>query len=99
LSSVLPYPPEDNFGAYGGLIMGIAISLYLDRRFVNFTVETTPVKKILRIIVGLVLVLILMLGLSPILPSEEIWLRALRYFSVVFVGAFIWPFIFNKAGL
>ncbi|MHA2003450.1 MAG: phosphatase PAP2 family protein [Candidatus Thorarchaeota archaeon] len=99
LSSVLPYPPDDNFGAYGGLIMGIAISISLERRFVDFTVETTNSKKIGRIVVGLILVLVLMVGLSLILPSEEIWLRALRYFTVVFVGAFVWPFIFNRAGL
>lgn len=97
LSSVLPYPPEDNFGAYGGLIMGIAVALSLERRYINFSVETTGTNKAIRIVVGLVLVLALMLGLSPILPSEEIWLRALRYFAIVFVGAVVWPFIFNKA--
>lgn len=99
LSSILPYPPDDNFGAYGGLIMGIAISLSLERRFINFNMETTGAKKAIRIVIGLILVLVLMIGLSPILPSEEIWLRALRYFIIVFVGAVVWPYIFNKANL
>jgi len=99
ISSILPYPPNDNFGAYGGLIMGIAVSLSVERRFINFDVETTSRKKVIRVVVGLLLVLILMLGLSPILPSEEIWLRALRYFAVVFVGAVVWPYIFNRVNL
>jgi membrane-associated phospholipid phosphatase len=99
LSSNLPYPPDDNFGAYGGLIMGIAVSLSLERRYINFDMETTDVKKAARIVFGLILVLVLMIGLSPILPSEEIWLRALRYFAIVFVGAVVWPYIFNRVNL
>ncbi|MFW9802023.1 MAG: phosphatase PAP2 family protein [Candidatus Thorarchaeota archaeon] len=100
VSSILPYPPGDNFGAYGGLTMGAAIAFPLENRYVKFELGQirTP-RLIARGIVGLLLVLGVMLGLSQILPTSEIWLRTLRYFAVAFVGIFLWPLIFEKIGL
>lgn len=100
LSSILPYPPGDNFGAYGGLTMGAAIAFPLENRYVKFELGQirTP-RLIARVIIGLLLIIGVMLGLSPILPTSEIWLRTLRYFIVAFVGVFLWPLIFKKIGL
>ncbi|MFQ5833766.1 MAG: phosphatase PAP2 family protein [Candidatus Thorarchaeota archaeon] len=101
ISSFLPYPPADNFGAYGGLVMGLGVAVPLEQKYVGF--ETGSAIKVthmaVRVVVGLVLVLGLMLGLSGLLPTTQIWLRTLRYFLVVLVGVFIWPLIFKKAGL
>ncbi|MHA2433246.1 MAG: phosphatase PAP2 family protein [Candidatus Thorarchaeota archaeon] len=101
VSSFLPYPPGDNFGAYGGLIMGLGIAVPLEQRFVNFdsVAKFRSVSAVVRVVIGVVLVLGAMLGLSPFLPTAEIWLRTLRYFTVVLLGVFIWPLIFKKAGL
>jgi hypothetical protein len=98
-SFILPLPPNDNFGALGGLIMGLAIALPLESRYVNFSVEPLGGQKwrlVIRIILGLALVLGIMLGLSPFLPTSVVWLRAIRYILVVIVGAFLWPLIFSK---
>jgi MFS superfamily sulfate permease-like transporter len=101
-SYFLQLPPGDNFGALGGMLMGLAIALPLEQRFVGFTVEPYNGQKwriIIRIALGLILVLAIMLGLSDLLPTTEVWLRALRYMLVVFTGVFIWPFIFSKLKL
>ena len=102
LAALLPQPPNDNLGAYGGLTMGLAIGLILEMRFVNFTIEPYEGQKwrlILRVLIGLLLVIGVMYGLAPILPSEEIWLRAVRYSLVAITGIFVWPAIFKRANL
>jgi hypothetical protein len=99
---LLPQPPLDNFGALGGLTMGVAVGLLLERRYVNFTVEPANGQKwrlVLRVVIGLVLVIGTMIGLAPILPTTQIWLRAARYALVAIVGAFVWPAIFKAAKL
>ncbi|MHA2356912.1 MAG: phosphatase PAP2 family protein, partial [Candidatus Thorarchaeota archaeon] len=90
LSSILPYPPGDNFGAYGGLAMGVAVAFPLEARYVGFEVEQLVIspRVVARVVIGLLLVLGVMMGLAPFLPTTEIWLRAVRYFTVVFVGVF-----------
>ncbi len=102
IASVLPPPPNDNLGAYGGLTMGLAIGLILEMRFVNFTTEPyegQTRRLIPRVLIGLLLVIGVMYGLAPILPSEEIWLRAIRYGLVAITGIFVWPAIFKRANL
>ncbi|TXT54394.1 MAG: conserved membrane protein of unknown function [Candidatus Thorarchaeota archaeon] len=99
---VLPQPPEDNFGALGGLIMGIAIGLPLERRYVNFSTEAPNGQKwrlILRVIIGLLAVVTIMVGLGAILPTAEVWLRTIRYALATIVGLFIWPLIFTRISL
>lgn len=99
---LLPQPPNDNFGQLGGLIMGLAIALPLEKRYVGFSVEARGGQKwklLIRIILGLLLLLVIMLGLSPILPTTDVWLRSIRYMLVTLVGAFVWPYIFNRVGL
>ncbi|MFW9967400.1 MAG: phosphatase PAP2 family protein, partial [Candidatus Thorarchaeota archaeon] len=36
VSSILPYTTGENFGAYGGLTMGVAVAFPLEKRYVNF---------------------------------------------------------------
>ncbi len=102
IASVLPLPPNDNFGSYGGLTVGLALGLILEMRFVDFKVEPHEGQKwrlVLRVIIGLILVIGLLIGLEPFLPTEEIWLRMVRYCLSSVVGLFIWPLIFKKANL
>ena len=102
IAAVLPQPPNDNFGAIGGLTIGLGLGLILEMRFVDFSNEPHEGQKwrlVLRAVIGVILVMVVMFGLSPILPSEEIWLRMIRYCLVAFTGIFIWPAIFKKANL
>jgi membrane-associated phospholipid phosphatase len=93
---------EDNFGANGGLIMGLGIGLALERKYVNFETSPKHVEKLrvaLRAILGLILVFTIMIILSPILPSDVYWLRSIRYALVTVFVMFLWPFFFDKLAL
>jgi len=102
IAFLLPQPPNDNFGAVGGFTIGLALGLILENRFVGFSVEVPEggkVKLVLRVIIGFILVFGVMLGLAPILPTEEIWLRAIRYILIALIGVFVWPAIFKRINL
>ncbi len=102
IAFLLPQPPNDNFGAVGGFTIGLALGLILENRFVGFSVEVPEggrTKLVLRVIIGFILVFGVMLGLAPILPTEEIWLRTLRYILVAVTGVFVWPAIFKSINL
>jgi len=102
IAALLPPPPNDNFGALGGLTMGLALGLALENRFVGFSVEAPNGQKwrlVLRVAIGLALVIGVMFGLSPILPSEDLLLRTVRYFLTAITGIFVWPLIFKKVNL
>jgi membrane-associated phospholipid phosphatase len=102
ISSLLPPPPNDNFGQVGGLTIGIALGLALEHRFVNFSIETPQGKRwklALRAIIGFLLVGGVMIGLSPIFPTENLWLRTIRYMLTAITGLFVWPAIFKRINL
>ena len=100
LSMLIPPPPGTNFGNLGGFTMGLAVAMPLERRFVDFSVEPYEGQKwrlVVRVLIGLILVLATMMGLEPLLPTSDLWLRAVRYFVASFVAIFVWPLIFKKA--
>ena len=102
VAAILPAPPNDNFGAIGGLTMGLALGIALENRYVGFSVEAPNGQKwrlALRIVIGLILVIGVMIGLSPLLPTTDILLRSVRYFLTALMGVFIWPLIFKKINL
>jgi membrane-associated phospholipid phosphatase len=102
IASLLPQPPNDNFGAVGGLTIGLALGFILENRFVGFSVEVGEGERwklALRVIIGFVLVFGVMIGLAPILPTEDIWLRAIRYMLIAITGVFAWPAIFKRINL
>ncbi|MGD9381235.1 MAG: phosphatase PAP2 family protein [Candidatus Thorarchaeota archaeon] len=93
--------PGDDFGSTGGLIIGFAIGLWLEGRYVNFATEAQNGQRwrlVLRVIFGIGVVLIFMYGLPLFLPSETLF-RLIRYAVVGFVGSFLWPLIFTRIGL
>jgi membrane-associated phospholipid phosphatase len=102
VSVLIPPPPGTNFGNLGGLTMGIAVALPLERRYIRFSVEPFQGQKwrlVARVVIGLILVIGLMFGLEPLLPTEDLWLRAVRYFIASFVAIAGWPAIFKRANL
>jgi membrane-associated phospholipid phosphatase len=100
LTELIIHVPDDNFGANGGLLVGLAIGLWLEGKYVNFSTESSNnLHLALRVIIGLVLVFLLMNGLALFLPTDIYWLRMIRYALVAIVGAFIWPLIFERIHL
>ncbi len=95
-------PLNDNFGAYGGMVMGIAIAIPLEKRYVSFDIAPFNGQKwrlVVRCLVGLILVIVSLAVLGLVMPSSDVWLRALRYIIIINIGVFIWPLIFTKLKL
>jgi hypothetical protein len=67
----------------------------LEKRYINFSTNVSLKKKILRSIIGFGLVMILMVTLSPLLPSKIVYLRFTRYAIISLTAAFIVPLIFK----
>ncbi len=102
IGSLLPQPPDDNFGSLAGLVMGVAIAFPLEERYVNFSVEAPRNQKwrlVLRVVIGLVLAIGVMFGLASLLPTTNLWLRALRYGLIAVVGGLVWPAVFTRVDL
>ena len=94
--------PDSNFGSTSGLIVGFTVGLWLEGKYVNFSTSPKNGERwrlVLRVVIGFIIVLALMLGLSPFLPSDIVWTHMLRYAIVGLVGTFIWPLIFTKIDL
>jgi hypothetical protein len=92
---------EDNFGSNGGFMIGLGVGLLLERRYVHFKVLEPGDRRrgVLRVVLGLALVMLVLFGLSPVLPSEIYWLRAVRYALSVVTAMFVWPYIFTRLDL
>jgi len=43
--------------------------------------------------------MIVLFGLSPVLPSEIYWMRAIRYALSVITALFVWPYVFTRFNL
>ena len=96
------YDSVYNFGAPGGQMIGLGLGFALEHRYVNFEIKFNPGetwRKILRILLGLFIVATVFLGLSSILDSDIVWLKALHYILTLLIGISLWPFIFKKVGL
>lgn len=81
-------------GTYLGFILGI----FVEKEYVNFSVEGKLRNKILRVIIGLIILLILKSGLKVMLPASAVF-DCIRYGVVTFVGIGVYPMIFKKLKL
>jgi membrane-associated phospholipid phosphatase len=90
----------DNFGANGGLLIGLGIGLFLENNFVKFRIlGIAPSRLIFRTFFGLLFLFLIMFVLAPILNNDIYWLRAIRYTTVTIAAIFVWPLLFKKIRL
>lgn len=78
-----------------GTYFGFLVGMYVEKRYVKFSIEGRNIDKIIRVIIGVISLLLLQLGLKSILPSESIFLF-IRYSLISFFGIGIYPMIFKK---
>ena len=78
-----------------GTYLGFAVGIYIEKKYVNFSVEGKTVEKIWRVIIGLAIIIILKSGLKVIFPSGAVF-QFIRYFIIVFFGIGIYPMTFKK---
>lgn len=97
---------DRNALALAGILIGVGPAMELELRYANFSNAGTPAQRILRYIIGIVLMLALFLGLRVLFGTlaEEgttlgIALRILRYALVTLFAFFIWPWLALQFGL
>jgi membrane-associated phospholipid phosphatase len=92
------FEAKDFFTSYG-LLLGLTLGVYFEQRYVKFTLSVSIPKKILRVIIGLVLLLSLQVGLKEVfllvLPNSQSLANVLRYALIGFVGFGLYPASFK----
>lgn len=83
-----------SFGSYAGFFLGIL----LEKNYVQFEVKGTPLKKVLRVLIGILLILLIKEGLGAVFPEKALY-DLLRYFLVTFTAIFLYPLFFKKFNL
>lgn len=78
--------------------MGFVVGIHLEKRAVNFSTEGTPIKKVLRVLLGIILILLIKEGLGQVFPDTLIF-DFIRYFLITFVAIGLYPWIFKKIRL
>ena len=78
-----------------GTYLGFIIGIYIEKRYVNFSTEGNTGNKIIRVLLGIVILLVLQLGLKVILPSGIIF-SFIRYSLISLIGIGVYPMIFKK---
>lgn len=88
---------------FAGVILGMGAGLNFEKKYVSFSYDTTRLKKILRCIIGVLIVFALKEGLKMFYFTEEIipilLLDTLRYFIMVFVLFGPIPLLLKKFNL
>lgn len=95
---LLIFEAKDFFTSYG-LLLGLTIGVLFEHKYVNFTISVSPIKKVLRVIIGLVLLLGLQIGLKELFtllfPNLETLSNIVRYFLIGFIGFGLYPKTFK----
>lgn len=93
---------EDLFKAYG-MLTGIMLAVMYEKKYVNFSLDTTKAKKALRLLLGILLMLGLQTGLkllySPFIVDGTYLFdvfTSIRYLLLTFIGIGLYPKAFKK---
>jgi len=96
---------EDFFKSYG-LLVGFILAMIIEKKYINFSDDTTIKQKLIRVALGLVIMLVLQTGLKPVFglfTDEGTTLfnifNLVRYLLISFIGLGIYPFAFKKLKL
>ena len=78
-----------------GTYLGFIIGIYIEKKYVNFSVEGSTGNKIIRVLLGILILLTLQVGLKVLLPSATIF-SFIRYLLISLTGIGVYPMIFKK---
>ena len=96
--------PSKNTAMTMGALAGMGLGFLLEGELVGFSADGPWRRKVLRFLVGVVLVIFFYVGLKTVSPTEVapalalVW-RAIRYGLVGVVGTFVAPWFFVKTAL
>lgn len=93
---------EDFFKGYG-LFIGFITAVIYEKKYVKFSLDSRIFKKVLRLVIGLLIVLFVQNGLkllySPFIEEGSTlfnFLNLFRYFFIAFIGFGLYPKLFKK---
>jgi len=94
---------NDFFKGYG-ILVGVILGVVFEKHNVQFSLEIPPLKKVIRVVVGLVFMGLTLTLLKPLFgllgATEGTWganiLDFVRYFLVAFVGIGLYPLFFKR---
>ena len=81
-----------------GSCLGIIVSLWIERHYVNFSPKASFLRQIPKVLIGLILTLAIKEGTKPLLGAifgDVLYTTAIRYFLVCVFAAAIWPMTFR----
>jgi hypothetical protein len=90
--------PTDDGARAAGILFGVGIALPLEAQTLRFSPGGTTGQRIVRYVVGLVVLLAFYLIPGAVLPDAAIW-RFLRYALVGFVMVWLAPWLLIKLRL
>ena len=90
---------KDFYTSYG-LMLGFVAAMIFEQKLVNFNMEVTHTKKIIRVVVGIIVMLIVQIGVKAIFVAlfgeDIILLDLIRYGLIAFIGLGLYPLLFKK---
>jgi membrane-associated phospholipid phosphatase len=98
LSPFLLFLDYKSFFTSYGLLLGFTLAMWLEQTYVNFDVKVSIYKRIIRILLGIILMLIVQVGLKYVFElvfGETHLLNLIRYGLISFVGLGLFPMTFK----
>ena len=93
---------EDLFKSYG-LMIGFLGAIMFEKKYVQFSMDVSLLKKVIRVASGLLIMVSIQLGLGVVFDTiaDEgttvlFVLDAIRYCLIAFIGLGVYPLLFNK---
>lgn len=78
-----------------GTYLGFIIGIYIEKKYVKFSVEASTANKIIRVLLGVLILLVLQVGLKYVLPSGTIF-SFIRYLLISLIAMGVYPMIFKN---
>ena len=92
---VLTFAHSADFIKGMGTYLGFIIGIYIEKKYVTFSVEGSTGNKVIRVLLGILILLTLQVGLKVLLPSATIF-SFIRYLLISLTGIGIYPMVFKK---
>lgn len=77
-----------------GSYLGFFLGMLVEKKYVNFTLDIPKSKKVLRVVVGVIILAALQYGLKAVFPSGLVF-SFIRYTCITFIGLGVYPVIFT----
>ena len=81
-----------------GTFLGFIIGVFIERRYVNFSVEGTRFNKIVRVLLG-ILILMILITILKIVSPKILFFDFIRYMIISIYGIGLYPALFKRLKL